>query len=263
MFRKRWGAVLGVVVTALSFVAPTSARAAEPLYSVNWSGYAVAAGSGQRIDQVNGAWTVPEVKNLPPGFSSSWIGIGGYQTQDLIQVGTESDGRLGGNHAWYEMLPDNSIPITSGCAGDTTCKVDSGDNMAADIRNLGGDNWVITINNFAHSPSPKWSWQKTFQYKSSFSSAEYIFEAPQVGFSVAGVGLGGMQTLPARAPHARFLPGAALTVNGVTRSLASSSPTRVVMFAGAVRLVHTATPSGLASDGHFQVCAYANRCKNY
>src|SRR4051794_33677926 len=59
--------------------------------SLNWSGYAVVGQPGHPITAVTQSWIVPSVSPLPPGFSSTWAGIGGYNTSDLIQAGTESD----------------------------------------------------------------------------------------------------------------------------------------------------------------------------
>src|SRR3954447_13272321 len=59
--------------------------------SLNWSGYAVVGQAGHPITAVTQSWIVPTVSLAPPGFSSTWAGIGGYNTSDLIQAGTESD----------------------------------------------------------------------------------------------------------------------------------------------------------------------------
>src|SRR5262245_35897846 len=101
--RKLRGAIAAVlVIAAAGAVAPSAAAAPavvmrsanEPEYSFNWSGYAVGAKPGEQITEVRGSWTVPKVKLAPPGFSSSWIGIGGFSSADLIQVGTASSGRI-------------------------------------------------------------------------------------------------------------------------------------------------------------------------
>ena len=91
--------------------------------SLNWAGYAVTPGSG--ISAVSGTFTVPSVGVLPPGFSASWAGIGGYTTSDLIQAGVSENSAIGGEllggqyDAWYEILPASETPIT-GCSGDAS-----------------------------------------------------------------------------------------------------------------------------------------------
>src|SRR5215472_9457606 len=72
--------------------ATTAAGEAQPLVvrnasiSGNWAGYAAAI-SG--VKSVTGSWTVPNAGTLPPGVSSTWAGIGGLNTTDLIQAGTQ------------------------------------------------------------------------------------------------------------------------------------------------------------------------------
>jgi hypothetical protein len=251
------GVLYAVAIAACSCFALPAATAA-PEATANWSGYAFPAKAGEAITSVSGSWHVPALKDAPPGMSSSWIGIGGYRTQDLIQIGTASNGLLGGNHAWYEMLPANETPIRSGCAGDATCDVASGDRMTASVTNTGGTAWQLSIVNYGKGSSPKWTWSKGVSYNSTRSSAEMIFEAPRLG--AAGVGT---QTTPANAPHAKFLGGATVVVNGVSRSFVSMKPIRIVMNDPFFLLVRLATPSLMAADGHFQVCAYKRTCPNF
>jgi hypothetical protein len=250
--------LLGVVAQAPSADAAFRLRSSHaPEYSINWSGYAVPANAGEQITAVDGRWRVPKVKAAPPGLSSSWIGIGGYRTNDLIQVGTASSGRIEGNYAWYEMLPAFETPITSGCTIDPTCSVAQGDLMSAAIWNTGGDNWMIALSNLGKVGTPKWHWAIGVTYKSTLSSADFIFEAPRVGVPLLSV-----QTIPAHAPSAKFL-GGSVRINGVTKPLAASSPVRIMMNDPALGFVRTATPSLMAPDGHFAVCAYKRTCPNF
>src|SRR5581483_2091822 len=90
--------------------------------SLNWSGYATDPGSG--ITGVKSTFTVPTVAVAPPGFAANWTGIGGYNSQDLIQAGTSED-ELQGYYAWYEILPASETPI-SNCTNDSSCTVNPG-----------------------------------------------------------------------------------------------------------------------------------------
>ena len=119
-----------------------------------------------------GTTFVPRMKALSPTLAASWVGIGGARTTDLIQAGV-AFGQLDGYFAWFERLPESIQPITSGCVGDNKCTVVPGDRIDMDIRHLGNNNWRITLLNVN-----KWSWSMDTPYKSSFSSAEWIFEAP-------------------------------------------------------------------------------------
>src|SRR5437764_7105126 len=142
--------------------------------SLNWSGYAVVGQPGHPITAVTQSWIVPSVSPVPPGFSSTWAGIGGYNTSDLIQAGTESD-VLQTPYAWYEILPASETPITSGCVGDPTCTVQPGDAMTVSIRNNGGNAWTISMTN------PRWTWSLNLNYGSTLSSAQWVPGAPTVG----------------------------------------------------------------------------------
>jgi hypothetical protein len=220
------------------------------MYSTNWSGFALPAKSGERITAVTGSWNVPLIRPVPPGQSSSWIGIGGFDTSDLIQVGTSSNGRLDDSYAWFEMLPDYETRILSGCARDASCSLSPGDHMAASVTNNGGDNWTIMLANLGDGVHAKWYWGQVVTYRSTLSSAEWVFEAPQTGVVIGGIPVLA-QTMPANAPHARFT-GGTYTLNGVTQALRPWVAQRIFM--------PTATPSPMAPDGHFRVCAYKLSC---
>src|SRR5437763_15346847 len=123
--------------------------------SLNWSGYATVA-AAHTITAASTHYIVPTVKSIPVGFSSTWVGIGGYNTSDLIQAGTESD-TAQTPYAWYEILPASETPITSGCSGDNTCTVKAGDAMSVTIRNTGGNGWTISMTN------PRWTWSQSLK----------------------------------------------------------------------------------------------------
>ncbi|HZQ86571.1 MAG TPA: hypothetical protein VFA83_17120 [Acidimicrobiales bacterium] len=213
--------------------------------SLNWSGYAVIAQSGHPITRVTQNWIVPTVSTFPVGFSSTWAGIGGYNSSDLIQAGTESD-TAQTPYAWYEILPASETPITSGCTGDPTCTVQPGDAMSVTIANNGGNAWTISMTN------PRWTWSLNLNYASTLSSAEWILEAPTVG----------AQTVLANVGTQKFTagsPGNTFTVDGVTKNIGQGSPVRILLGPGL--LVNEATPSALNPAGTaFNDCAYAQSC---
>jgi hypothetical protein len=210
--------------------------------SLNWSGYAAIAGAGQKITDVTQNWTVPTVKNVPAGFSSTWAGIGGYNTQDLIQAGTESD-TAQTPYAWYEILPASETPITSGCVGDNTCTVRPGDKMTVTIHSTGGNGWNISMQDIGH-----WTWSLNLNYASTFSSAEWILEAPTVG----------AQTVIANVGTQLFTGANTFVVNGVTKNIRAGNSVRILHSPG---LINEATPSALNSTGdRFNDCTYKNSC---
>src|SRR2546425_2673655 len=72
--------------------------------SSNWSGYAA---SGGTFTSVTATWTVPTVAATSTGADATWVGIGGLESQDLIQAGPQAmgDGTGGASTAWDEMVP--------------------------------------------------------------------------------------------------------------------------------------------------------------
>jgi Peptidase A4 family len=217
--------------------------------SLNWAGYAVTPGSG--ITAVSGTFTVPTAGLLPPGFSASWAGIGGYSTSDLIQAGVSENSAVGGEvlggqyNAWYEILPASETPI-SDCSGNVpSCAVNPGDKISVEISNAGGDNWDISL-----TDAGNWTWSTSVSYASSGSSAEWIQEAPS---------LEGVQTIPADVGTVSFGPTSTFTEGGATDTIAEGSPT--LIDESPVGEVNEATTSPLASDGQsFNVCVYAESC---
>ena len=211
--------------------------------SLNWSGYATIAAAGHPITDVTQHWTVVGAKVAPAGFSSTWAGVGGYNSTDLIQAGTESD-CASTPFAWYEILPASETPITSGCTGLVpSCAVAVGDKMFVDIKSNGGSSWTITMQD-----AGKWNWALTLNYPSTFSSAEWILEAPTVG----------AQTTIAHVGTQLFTPGNTFTSDGVAKNIKQGNPVRILLSPG---LVNEATPSALNAAGTaFNDCTYKQTC---
>ena len=232
---------------------PVDPQAVLPLHgatvdSLNWAGYAVAPPVGKTVTAVATSYVVPTAGALPPGFSATWTGIGGYSTSDLIQAGTEQsslpDNPLSGPQysAWYEMLPAASTPLTN-CSGDPACTVNPGDTMTVSITNAGVNRWTIDETDVGH-----WTWSKTVTYRSSGSSAEWIQEAPTVG----------VQTLLANDGTVTIGPGNTFTLDGGSaQTIAAGNPVQIVL-SPAPGVLNEATPSPLGSDGDtFNVCSYS------
>jgi len=216
--------------------------------SLNWAGYAVTPGSG--VTAVDSTFTVPTAGTVPPGFSATWAGIGGYTTSDLIQAGVSeqsvpSNPLLGTQYyAWYEILPASETQLT-GCTGDANCTVNPGDSVTVDIHNVSGTTWSVKVSDEGH-----WTYSNTLTYPSSESSAEWIQEAPT---------LVAVQTIPAPVGDVAFSPTSTYTVGGTTKTIADGDPT--LIDESPVGGVNEATTSALAADGQsFDVCVYAQTC---
>lgn len=97
--------------------------------SPNWSGYAVLNGtttySGGSFYFVLADWVVPGVSQAFGActgswdYSSTWVGIDGYNSNDVLQAGTESDaycgsdGKAGYVGAWYEWFPLGEVSLSN------------------------------------------------------------------------------------------------------------------------------------------------------
>lgn len=134
--------------------------------SLNWAGYTTSSEGPYTAAQ--GSWIVPLVTDTTPGRAdAAWVGIGGRQTHDLVQAGTEAVIDNGGQvqyDAWYELLPDVSIPVD--------LKVSPGNSITTSITEIESDQWQIMINNTTTGESFK----KIVTYHSSHKSAEWIEE---------------------------------------------------------------------------------------
>jgi hypothetical protein len=167
--------------------------------SSNWSGYAV---TGSTYGSATAKWTVPAVAaSRKATYSSDWVGIDGYNNNDLIQTGTESDYYNGSPHyyAWWEILPAAETVIPS-------IAVSPGDRMSATITKGSGSSWTITISDVSRNQS----FSTVQTYTGPQTSAEWIEEAPTVGGRVAPLANYGQTT---------FDPG---TVNGINPGLSAS-----------------------------------------
>jgi hypothetical protein len=193
----------------LAFAAPAAAPASYPQLSLatttdlsyNWAGY-VSQDSGP-YSGVTGRWIVPKVTDSQSlSADATWVGIGGTNTDDLIQAGTQAIVERTGEvsyEAWLELMPEASVPLPIHIA--------AGDEVSVDIHRVGTDRWGIVI---ADSTSGD-TYRTQVNYNSNLSSAEWIEEMP------ATLG-GGFIPLDAFG-SVRFLSGTA-TVGGTKQTIA-------------------------------------------
>jgi hypothetical protein len=151
---------LCLALLALTLPTTTIAGLAVPLkrfngYSYNWGGYALVVGgevatsaSGNKywtstsvnpilpytVSYVYGEWTVPSIKPGVTGFiadTSVWVGIDGYDSNTVEQVGTSSTYDPSTSqisyYAWWEMYPKFSHPINA-------MNVNPGDSISAYVQ---------------------------------------------------------------------------------------------------------------------------------
>jgi Peptidase A4 family len=139
--------------------------------SSNWSGYAVTGADGS-VSDVKGSWIVPaSTCSSTNQYASFWVGIDGYDSNTVEQIGTDSDCQNGSPvyYAWYEFYPHFSygVPIT----------VQPGDVISAEVKYSGGK-FTVTITDGRTMQS--WSTSQKMP-NAKRSSAEWIVEAPSSG----------------------------------------------------------------------------------
>ena len=217
----------GVSQPASPAPAPAAASAPDLATSSNWAGYAATNGT---YTAVSGTWTVPAyAASSSGGVSATWVGIGGVNSRDLIQAGTQEETSGTGQtryQAWIEMLPQASrtVPLS----------VNPGDSVTVSIAEQSTNAWLIS---FTDNTTGK-SYQQTVQYASSHSSAEWIQEAPSA--SRGGV-------LPLDNFGTVTFSNGSTVKNGQTESISAAGATGISMI-GAGRQA-LAVPSSLGSDG--------------
>jgi Peptidase A4 family len=87
-------------------------------HSYNWAGYAISGGVGS-VTSVEGSWVVPKATQSVSGqktYSAHWLGIDGFSSSSVEQIGTSSDTDANGNllyYMWYEFYPNPAYMITN------------------------------------------------------------------------------------------------------------------------------------------------------
>jgi hypothetical protein len=167
-------------------------RHATAVSSANWAGY---ADTNDTYTSVSSSWTEPEVScsssggglslgldgltgifnsllGGPSSASAFWVGLDGYSSTSVEQIGTDSDCDSGtpSYYAWYEMYPNPSVTLPTADA------VNPGDHLTALVAsNAAGTSFTLVIKD----TTAGWSFSTT-QTGSGYarSSAEVIAEAP-------------------------------------------------------------------------------------
>ncbi len=147
-----------------------------PILGTNWAGYAsvtsVNSPASNSVSDVVGTWVVPTVTAGPTdAYCADWIGIDGFASGSVEQLGTEEDS-IGGSPyyaAWWEMYPAGSVQITS-------MHISPGDTMTAEVRWVSGNTFFLTMTDVTTGFT--FSTTRTLTTTAARSSAEWIHEAP-------------------------------------------------------------------------------------
>jgi hypothetical protein len=110
-------------------------------YNTAWTGYAV---TGTDFTQVQGSWIVHSVDctSTPNTFSSEWVGIDGWSSNTVEQVGTDADclGETPYYYVWYEFYPLNTIVIPD-------VSIAPGNKFSASVVYDGDNEYTVSITN--------------------------------------------------------------------------------------------------------------------
>jgi hypothetical protein len=195
--------------------------------SFNWSGY---DNFGTDYTAVGADWNVPEITSQTSSADTTWVGIGGAESNDLIQAGTQalvSNLGIVQYQAWYELLPGNSHPLP--------LLINSGDIVAFSIFQTAAGQWTISANNITTGQN----YQLSVHYNSSMSSSEWIEEMP---IKASG------KSLPLDNFGDIHFTNAYAIKNGAVLSIAQTGADDLVMVDKADKPL--ATPSELGSEGN-------------
>jgi hypothetical protein len=190
----------------------TKAVPAGQVTSTNWSGYAGATSftnpTAHSVTAVSGSWIVPTVKaSGGTTYSSLWVGIDGYNSSTVEQLGTEHDivNGVQQNYAWFEMYPGGSYLISG-------FPLNPGDVISASVVYSGNNIFVLTIMNDTQNVSFVVPTSYTHSTTALRESAEWIMEAPYYN----GI-------LPLSNFGTGYFIGCAATINGVAAPIGNSS----------------------------------------
>lgn len=107
--------------------------------SLNWAGIVQ---DGQHEHSVQASWKVPNFSTSPTNANSAvaeWIGLGGAQSKDLIQIGTITSPNASGHATttvFWEELPQSAVQVA---------RVPAGDTVNAKIEPAGTDRWRLWL----------------------------------------------------------------------------------------------------------------------
>lgn len=159
--------LLLVGLAGAALLSPAAAAAQQGpaiLPTDNWAGYVATDAYYTGVGALVRTPTPAALRGI--GVTTSWVGIGGVATGDLIQAGVAVSQRGTGvtYEAWYETLPQPARRVA--------LPIGPGDWVRLDIREVAPGGWQVTIVDGTRV------FQRRVAYASSHASAEWIVEAP-------------------------------------------------------------------------------------
>jgi len=239
--------------------------------SLNWSGYAV-TGPASSVTYAAGSWIVPASTcpvgtshhRATPEYASFWVGIDGWSSNSVEQLGTDSDCSNGtpSYYAWYELYPQPSYyaVCTAQQERKGTCtqvgnltSLNPGDVMSASVSyNTSTKAFTLAITDINSGAS--FSITLTANGTPQRSSAEWIAEAPSSGSGILPLADFGTVNF---GQDSTAIPGTCVATvsgagTGVIESFAPDSAYGINVWSSTMVTesdVVKAQPSGLSNDG--------------
>jgi|HubBroStandDraft_1064217.scaffolds.fasta_scaffold50310_2 hypothetical protein len=159
--------------------------------SSNWSGYAVVnANNPFKVEAVQANYIVPVAQQAFGTCSSSyrygsaWVGIDGYNSDDVLQDGIEFDASCSHGStspfyaAWYEWYPNAETRINN-------FKLSPGDDMFVEVWNTSSTAGNAYIVNYTANTKVQISFNAPKGTKLQGNSVEWIVERPGVNGGLA------------------------------------------------------------------------------
>ena len=112
-------------------------------------------GANGSVTDVKGSWIVPTVTcaaKAPDSYSSFWVGIDGYGSNTVEQIGIDADCVSGkaAYSAWFEFYPHWPSTIN-------TVDVVPGDTISAEVSYSTKGQFTVTLTNVSQHPIQSFS----------------------------------------------------------------------------------------------------------
>jgi hypothetical protein len=156
---------------------PTLPASFPENFSANWAGYVVQTSfmspDTQAIDAIEAVWNVPAVDCSGVGTgdyaAAFWIGIDGFSSKSVEQIGTDSDCVTGVPvyYAWYELYPRDSVTLDIPLTPE--------DEVHATITYIGNQQFRFSLQDITSGQNISITETSTIAER---VSAEWIAEAP-------------------------------------------------------------------------------------
>ncbi len=156
--------------------------------SSNWSGAARFSPAGKPYGFVGGQWTVPSPNSTTDGvfYASEWVGIDGWNSNDVLQAGTETQitkvlfitARQ--VYAWWEWFPAGEVAISN-------LPVAAGDVMYCLICADTSTHATMYYSNQSQGVGTQFEVTAPARTSLTGNVAEWIVERPTVNGSVANL----------------------------------------------------------------------------